>query len=395
MHLTIVSPFPPAITGIGQYGYHLTRALANSGSFSRLTVLAGAPNVAEHPNHLGLTELEYCWSPGQSNARQTILSRLKRLSPDLVWFNLGVSVFGKSPWINVSGLLTPMLAQRTGIPTVVTLHELVELADLQALDAPGGPFASWGARLLTDITTQADVVCLTMRHYADWLATRGLDCVHIPIGAYHRPQLLEESDSKELLFFTTLAPFKGLELLLEAFQALRMEFPQLRLTIAGTEHTRFPNYARDLRARFNGISGVQWLGQVLEDDVKDLFRRAQIVVLPYTASTGSSSVLYQAATWGRAVVASDLREIRSLVDESDLQVEFFVNGDVQSLCRTMRALLNSPAIRRAQAKHNFNCIQRTRPEKTCREYIRAFNLALEKRSSPKHIMVPGVNSESA
>ena len=78
------------------------------------------------------------------------------------------------------------------------------------------------------------------------------------------------------MFFTTLAPFKGLELLLEAFQALHMEFPQLRLTIAGTEHTRFPNYARDLRARFNGISGVQWLGQVLEDDVKDLFRRALI-----------------------------------------------------------------------------------------------------------------------
>ncbi len=219
--------------------------------------------------------------------------------------------------------------------------------------------------------------------------------MHIPIGAYHRPQLLEESGSTELLFFTTLAPFKGLELLLEAFQILRAEYPKLRLTIAGTEHTRFPNYARDLKARFKGISGVQWLGQVLEDDVMELFRRAQIVVLPYTASTGSSSVLYQAATWGRAVVASDLSEIRSLVDESDLQVEFFANGDAQSLCRTIRALLNSPAIRRAQANHNFDCIQRTRPEKTCREYIKAFNLALEKRHSPKQIMVPGVNSESA
>jgi glycosyltransferase involved in cell wall biosynthesis len=234
-----------------------------------------------------------------------------------------------------------------------------------------------------------------MRHYADWLARRGLDCVHIPIGAYHKPQLLEESGSNELLFFTTLAPFKGLELLLGAFQILRTEYPQLRLTIAGTEHTRFPNYARDLKARFSGVNGVQWLGQVMEDDVMDLFRRAQIVVLPYSASTGSSSVLYQAATWGRAVVASDLDEIRSLVDESDLQVEFFANGDVQSLCETLRVLLNSPAARSAQARHNFDCIQRTRPERTCREYIRAFNRALEKRHSPKQIMVPGVHSESA
>jgi glycosyltransferase involved in cell wall biosynthesis len=396
MHLTIVSPFPPAITGIGQYGYHVTRALANSGSFSRVTVLAGALNGAgsEHPNHLGLTEIEYCWSPGQLNARQTILSRLKRLNTDLVWFNLGVSVFGKSPWINVSGLLTPMLTQRMGIPTVVTLHELVELADLQALDAPGGPLADWGARLLTDITTRADVICLTMDHYANWLSRRGLDCAHIPIGAYHEPVLLEESGSEALLFFTTLAPFKGLELLLEAFHHLRMEYPQLRLTIAGTEHTRFPNYARDLKARFNGMHGVQWLGQVMEDDVMDLFRRAQIVVLPYTASTGSSSVLYQAATWGRAVIASDLGEIRSLVQESDLQVEFFANGDVQSLCKAVRVLLNSPALRRAQAEHNFRCIQRTRPEKTCREYIKAFNRALKKRHSPKQIMAPRINTES-
>ena len=176
---------------------------------------------------------------------------------------------------------------------------------------------------------------------------------------------------------------------------LKIEDPKLRLTIAGTEHTRFPNYARDLKARFHGISGVQWLGQVIEDDVLELFRRAQIVVLPYTASTGSSSVLYQAATWGRAVVASDLSEIRSLVDESDLEVEFFANGDVQSLCRTVRVLLDSPEVRQAQARHNFDCIQRTRPEKTCGAYIKAFNRALEKRHSLKQILVPGIKSEPA
>ena len=396
MHLTIVSPFPPAITGIGQYGYHITRALANSGSFSRLTVLAGALNDpgAEHPNHLGPTEIEYCWSPGQINVRQTILSRLEQLHPDLVWFNLGVSVFGKSPWVNLSGLLAPMFAQHMGFPTVVTLHELVELADLNALDAPGGPFATWGARLLTEITTRADMICLTMHQYANWLAKRGLDCAHIPIGAYHEPVLLDESEDQELLFFTTLAPFKGLEILLQAFHRLRREYPRLLLTIAGTAHTRFPNYARDLRKRFNGTDGVHWLGQVLEDDVIDLFRRAQLVVLPYTASTGSSSVLYQAATWGRAVVASDLNEIRSLVQESNLQVEFFSNGDVESLCRSLRKLLNSPSIRRAQTMHNFRCIQHTRPEKTCGEYIKAFNRALEKRHSPKQIMVPRIKTES-
>lgn len=395
MHLTIVSPFPPAITGIGQYGYHVTRALAQSGAFTRVTVLAGSQVNGATPNHLGSTEIEYCWAPGQWKARTAILSRVKRLSPDLIWFNLGASVFGRSPWINVSGWLTPLLARGLGIPTVVTLHELVELADLRTLKAPGGAFASWGARLLTDIATQADVTCLTMRHYADWLAAREVECAYIPIGAYHEPELLPESDAQELLFFTTLAPFKGLELLLEAFHVLQKEYPRLRLTIAGADHTRFPNYARELQARSNGGGRIQWLGQVPEDDVMSLFRRAQIVVLPYAASTGSSSVLYQAATWGRSVVASDLDEICKLVDESDLRVEYFNNGSVTGLCDAIRALLDSPEIRRSQAKHNFNSIQYTRPEATCLKYIQAFNRALEKRQSPKRIHIPRLERVSA
>jgi glycosyltransferase involved in cell wall biosynthesis len=136
-------------------------------------------------------------------------------------------------------LASPMLARQIGIPTVVTLHELVELTDC-ALDAPAAT-SHWRAAYA--IATQADMTCLTMRHYADRLTARGLDCAHIAIGAYHQPELLEESDIQELLFFTTLAPFKGLELLLDAFQILCRDYPKLQLTIAGTEHTRFPNYA--------------------------------------------------------------------------------------------------------------------------------------------------------
>jgi glycosyltransferase involved in cell wall biosynthesis len=394
MHLAIVTPFPPAITGIGQYGYYVTRALVNSGCFSRITVLAGSSTNGETPNHLGLTEIEYCWEPGSMNARPFILSRMKRLHPDLVWFNLGASIFGRSPLSNISGSLTPMFAKQIGFPTVVTLHELVEFADLRTLNAPGGPFAYWGARLLTQIATRADLVCLTMRHYAERLAMRQLDCAHIPIGAYHEPQLLDESDAQELLFFTTLAPFKGLELLIEAFCRLRMTFPRLKLKIAGAGHTRFPNYARELKNRFGGLGGISWMGQVPEDQVKDLFRNSQIVVVPYIASTGSSSVLYQAATWGRAIVASDLNEICTLAHESNLQVEFFQTGSTDSLYQAIHTLLDSSQKRHRQAEHNFKSVLPTRPEETGKKYIRAFNRVLEKRNSPKRIFYPDLGSEA-
>ena len=395
MHLAIVTPFPPAITGIGQYGYHVTRALAKSGAFSRVTVLAGSQASGETPNHLGLTEIEYCWKPGSLNARPAILSRLKRLNPDLIWFNLGASIFGKSPLHNVSGSLTPMFAKQMGFPTVVTLHELVEFADLRALNAPGGPFAPMGARLLTTIATYADVICLTMQHYKELLSTRRLDCAHIPIGAYHEPEMLNESDSQELLFFTTLAPFKGLELLIEAFCRLRKKYPRLRLNIAGAEHARFSNYTRELKTRFaeTEMHGVRWLGQIPEDQVMNLFRESQIIVLPYTASTGSSSVLYQAATWGRAIIASDLEEICTLASENNLQIEFFQAGNIESLCTSIQNLLDSPQKRRLQAEHNFKSILPARPGETGKRYISAFNRALEKRNSAKRIHLPELQPE--
>jgi glycosyltransferase involved in cell wall biosynthesis len=386
MHLVIVSPFPPSITGIGQYGYHLTRALANSGLFSRLTVLAGsaATRPVQSPNRLGLAEVDYCWQPDSLRARPSILARVRGLNPDLVWFNLGASIFGKSPWSNLSGLLTPMNTARR-FPTVVTMHELVELADLRALNAPGGALAPLGARLLTSLVTQADVVCLTMRHYADWLSARGVNCEHIPIGAYHEPELLKEPESDELLFFTTLAPYKGLERLIEAFTRLRREIPHLCLNIAGASHARFADYARHLRDHFKGTDGIRWLGQVPEDDVKELFRRAQLVILPYGASTGSSSVLYQAATWGRAIIASDLDEILKMTSENNLQVQFFERENSDSLYHALRLLVSSPSLRQSQARHNLRSIQNLRPRATCHRYIRAFNRALEKRRSLKRI----------
>jgi hypothetical protein len=91
------------------------------------------------------------------------------------------------------------------------------------------------------------------------------------------------------------------------------------------------------------------------------------------------------ATWGRAIVASDLSEIRKMSMENNLRVQFFETNNLESLCSSLRLLINSPAIRGAQRQHNFSSIQRLRPGATCHRYIQAFNRALEKRQSTKRI----------
>jgi glycosyltransferase involved in cell wall biosynthesis len=394
MHLAIVGPYPPNITGISQYGYHVSQSLAQSGLFSQLTVLTGKPASTKAVHLTTPIQVRHVWEPNQFNAARGIVHSLQEIKPDLVWFNLGTSIFGRSPLANLSGLLAPAWAGKLGFPTIVTLHELVELADLRGLNAPGGPLAPYGARLLTRVALQADVVCMTMRRYTDWLTVHRPSQAHfhIPIGAYHTPEMLPESKEASLLFFTTLAPFKGLEILLEAFQTLRDDYPQLTLTIAGTQHARFPEYAQRLKNTASQIPGIRWLGEVPEERVRALFQESRLVVLPYKASTGSSSVLYQAATWGRAVIASDLPETYAVVQESGLEINFFQSGNVNSLRAQIKTQLETPALGHTQVAHNFAAIQRNRPEDICHAYLRAFNSALERRSSHQRITIPALET---
>jgi glycosyltransferase involved in cell wall biosynthesis len=394
MRLAIVSPYPPNITGIGQYGYHVSRLLAQSGAFTQVTVLTGHNGVSQVnvPPAIGI---EHAWQPDHWQIGRDIPTALRRVKPDLVWFNLGVSVFGRDPLANLSGFSSILQTRRYGLPTVVTLHELPELADLRTLRAPGGFLAPYGARLLTHIATRGDVTCLTTRRYADWLTHRRAvsSLLHIPLGAYGRPDPLPEPDTPELLLFTTLAPFKGVELLLKAYQMLKESIPGLRLTIAGADHARFPGYIHQVQRTHRHVDGVNWLGQVAESDIRSQFRRAKLVILPYAASTGSSSVLWQAATYGRAMVAADLEEIQSAVNEAGLDVTYFARGDAQSLENAIRKMLDSPVCRQEQVRVNLAAVQRRHPQETCRAYLHAFNLALESRRSPKRIPLAAFSEE--
>jgi glycosyltransferase involved in cell wall biosynthesis len=396
MQLSIVSPYPPLITGIGQYGYHVSKLLARSNAFSRIVVLTGKSQKDNIPLEPSI-QIEQLWEPNALDLATTIPARLKAVRSDLVWFNLGVSIFGRSPLSNLSGFLSVIRTKKLGFPTVVTLHEMPELSDLHSLQAPGWFLAKYGARLLTGIATQSDVTCLTIQRYVDWLSSRRSDAryLHIPMGAYNPPEMLPETDTLELLFFTTLAPFKGLELLLKAYEILQKTIPQLRLTIAGADHVRFPGYAQRLRDAYAGLTGVNWLWQVAEENVRALFQNAKIVVLPYLASTGASSVLAQAATWGRPVIASDLPEVRSLARENNFDVAFFQSGNVSSLVEVLKTQLETPEQLRTQVRRNFYAIQRYRPEETCHAYLRAFNLALETRHSTKRIALPAMPVEHA
>lgn len=383
MHLAIVTPYPPMITGVGQYGYHVSNGLARSGKYDRITILTGqAPGehiAARRPE----LQVERAWEAHSLWAGMQIARRLRQLQPDVVWYNLSASGFGASPLVNLSGLFSPLLGRLAGLPGVVTLHEMVEGADLRALRAPGGRLAALGARSLSRLAAQGEVVCVTLRRNIELFAAQGHAgfvgrrprVVHIPHCSYEPAEFLAESGHLEILLFSSMAPFKGIDLLLEAYRALRLRLPGLALTIAGAPHPRFPGYPQQVRQAFSDLTSVRWLEGVPEAELKDLFARATMLALPYTATTGSSSVLYRAATWGRAVVASDLPELRASAEEAGLRLAYFRSGDAVHLAKALERLLTVPQERRGLAQHNFQVAERLTLEETCRLYQHTFDLA--------------------
>jgi glycosyltransferase involved in cell wall biosynthesis len=381
MHLAIVSPLPPSVTGIGQYGFYISSALARSGKFSRVTVLTSAlPNTPHREEQAGMT-VERIWTPGHWDIGPKIIARLRALQPDVVWYNLGVSVFGRSPVSNLSGLLGPLFSQQSNFASVITLHEVPAQADLQTLQAPGGPFASLGAWMVTYTATRGDIVCVTLRRQVEWLQQHWpkLRLQHIPHGIFTPPCQLPETDGQELLIFGTFAPFKGLEVLLKAFVQLRGKLPRLRLTVAGMEHPRFPGYLHRIRCEYADIPQIRWLGFVSEGQIAGIFRSSNIVVLPYLATTGSSSVIYRSAAWGRAIVASDLPELHAAAEEASVMVNYFPAGDATRLAEVLIELLADPAGREYQVHHNLAAIRHLTLEDTCASYLRAFDSALALR----------------
>ena len=102
-----------------------------------------------------------------------------------------------------------------------------------------------------------------------------------------------------------------------------------------------------------------WLGRV--EDVREVWHEAAIAVLPSTYGEGLPKSLLEAASCGRAIVASDMPGCREIVrpggpgEETGLLVP---PGDVAALTRAIAALARDPERRRAMGRAGRLLVER-------------------------------------
>ncbi len=132
-------------------------------------------------------------------------------------------------------------------------------------------------------------------------------------------------------------PRKGLPVLLDAMAPVLERRPGARLLVAGTGEVD------DVRSGLSGRlrEGVDFLGQVSDEDKARLLRTVDLYVAPNLGGESFGIILVEAMAAGAPVLASDLDAFRRVLDDGRVGVLFPV-GDARALADAALALLAEP-----------------------------------------------------
>ena len=372
MRICAISAFPPTIAGTADYGAHLVQHLARDPGVEAVIVLADQVPGAPDRERIGRVDVRRVWRRDRAGTSLAVLRELRSVRPDVVWFNLGLTMFGTGPAAAALGLIALLCPSVLGYRLVVTLHELPPLSNFAGLGLRAGP-GHFAASLVPRVVLRADRVVVTLDRYRRFLTDLcgAGNVVHIAHGAYSEPEFADEPERETALVFGTFGPHKDPGLVAEAVARLRPRRPAIRLVVAGADHPRFPGFMADCRARHR-LNG-SWIGYVPAERLGALFAAATVVVVAPRASSGSSGVIYRAMSHGRAVLASDLLDYRGLAQDEDLELTWFEPGNPASLASSLEVLLDDPKCRRRVAMHNLEALQRLGPTQTADAYLAAFD----------------------
>jgi glycosyltransferase involved in cell wall biosynthesis len=151
------------------------------------------------------------------------------------------------------------------------------------------------------------------------------------------PDELAAAEGPVILFFGLLRPYKGIDVLLEAFR----EVEGAELWIAGMPRMPVePLY--EAAARADGT--VRFVPRFISDpEIPAYFRRADLVVLPYR-EIEQSGVLYTALAFGKPLVLSAVGGFTEFA-ERDRAGRLAPPGDPEALAATLNELVADPGAR--------------------------------------------------
>jgi glycosyltransferase involved in cell wall biosynthesis len=150
-------------------------------------------------------------------------------------------------------------------------------------------------------------------------------------------------DKKVLLFFGLIRNYKGLDLVIDAFDKVSDDY---YLVIAGESYGKFDDYQKQIDSNKNRERIMQHIKYIADDEVSTFISAADLNVLPYKTAT-QSAVVAMAYQFDSPVLVTDVGGLKDMVepygtgvvvDEPDSQliangIETFFKNNMQSECK--------------------------------------------------------------
>jgi glycosyltransferase involved in cell wall biosynthesis len=401
IRICLVAAFPPSIGPLNEYSYHIARELQRHKDVE-LTILAdeledypfatdaqGNPIDTHDSVSVPGVNVIRCWRVGSLSTPVRLLSAIRRLDPDVVWFNLVFSTFGKpdSPLAAFVGLTAPALTRAAGYYTHITLHHITENVDFASAGVRREKFYRKGSDVATWSLLRAHSVSVLLSDYRRTLmekyaAQNILVGTHGTFGVIPNPPDFSKRGHPDLriLAFGNWGTYKRLERLMEAFPSILERVPNARLIVAGGNHPAAAGYWESIREAQPPGLPIEFLGYIPQRDVAALFRSSSVLVMPYDSSTGSSGPAHQACEYGVPIVCADIPDFLCMAADNDMAILFFKTGDAADLAEKLLTVLESPGLQRQMAEHNYEAGVQMTMAAVSRNYLRWFELHKFKRS---------------
>ena len=394
MKLAIVTAYPPSKVTLNEYAYHLVKQFRKNEKVTELILLTdkteGAKDIEFTEAGCKIT-IKECWSFNSYKNIVSVTKAINQTKPDSVLFNLQFMKFGDKKIAAALGLMLPFVCKLKKIPNIVLLHNILEEVDLGSAGFTSNKLMQkiYGfiGTSLTKLILQADTVAVTMQKYVDILEDKyGVKNVKlIPHGTFEIP---EEPDYKlpegplQIMTFGKFGTYKKVEGMIEAVALVRASTGlNLEVVIAGTDNPNVPGYLAKVQEDYKHIPQVRFTGYVEEYEVPILFNESAVVVFPYTSTTGSSGVLHQAGSYGKAVVMPDLGDLALLVQDEGYRGEFFEPTSIESLAKAIEAIVTNNTYRLELSKTNYKAATAHPMSQIAELYLETFNTIKEKKST--------------
>jgi glycosyltransferase involved in cell wall biosynthesis len=320
------------------YDHALCAALAAQGAAVELITSPFAYGPVPTPQGYAVRELFYRRMPGPAGSRRRAAAKLLAHAPAMLRYRrlAGSADVVHFQWLAVQWLDRYLLPKR---PLVLTAHDLLPreprlgqaLAQRRLYDAVDAVIvhSEYGRRALVEGLSVDEAKVHVIHHGAFLHLTAQRD--ELPL-----PDELQQVDRPVVLCFGLLRPYKGIEVLLEAWRGIE----DAELWIVGN-----PRMALEpLRAA--SPPGVRFVPRFVTDaELPAYFRRADIVVLPYqrTERFDQSGVLATALAFAKAIVLSDVGSFHEVAASGAARL--VVPDDAQALGAAIVELIADPGLR--------------------------------------------------